>query len=284
MQTGKSCLLIIVLAGSGSACGGTAPDPGAGMNMDMGPASPAPGTGSDPKPAGMAPADGGGQKPSAGGGSGTPAAIACSGDAAEESMELISSFEDGTKGLNLPAGWKGGFYVFNDMKTEDASIQSLEIVENERCSDGSSHFALCSKGGGFTIWGAGVGTDLNSEAGAKMPIDLSAYSGISFYIARRSGTKPAAAKVIIADKNTAPEGGACADDGPDTGKCDPFVKSVMVTNNWTKQTVMFSALAQGKWGKPVPTGFSKNAVYGFQVQFDPMIDFDVCIDHVALIK
>jgi hypothetical protein len=283
METRQKRLLIALTLVSAAAslsaagCGSDAPDPGAdkddgddGTSDDSDNA----GSGSSDKPDSGAPASGGS------GGSG----VDCKGDVAADSKDLITDFEDGTKGLNPNADWKGGFYVFNDKKTEDAEVQSLEIPEIDRCSDGSSAYALCTKGTGFIEWGAGIGTDLNSTADAKMPVDLSDYTGVSFWIMRRGGAAPKVGKVILADKNTAPEGGACKDGPPATEQCDPFVKNATITDKWTKVEIKFADLKQGAWGKSVPSGFSKDAVYGFQVQFDKMMDFDVCIDHVALTR
>lgn len=160
--------------------------------------------------------------------------------------------------------------------------QSLDIEETNRCTDESSSYAICTKSDeAFTMWGAGIGTDLNSEMGAKQTVDLSLYKGVSFYIKKRGGDAKSV-KVILGDKNTAPEGDACLDEaGPE--QCDPFTKSVLVTNAWKKQTVLFSGLAQGAWGKPVDA-FSPDAVYGFQIQVDKGLSFDICLDQIELVE
>jgi hypothetical protein len=200
--------------------------------------------------------------------------------------DLITNFEDGTVGVNAVTGRGGGFYIFND-KMNDKVAQTAEVKAIKRCSDDSSQYAFCTKGGGFTIWGAGFGTDLGvSDAMTMMKttVDLSAYSGISFWIVRNSGTA-ATAKLIVADKNTGEEGKVCtnAATAMDKDKCDPYSANVPLSAKWTKQTIKFTSLKQGGWGKPSAT-FAKDAVFGIQLQFAQMIDFDVCFDQLVLVR
>jgi hypothetical protein len=221
-----------------------------------------------------------------GGSTGGGGAADCTGDMPANGDDLISNFEDGTVGVNAVTGRGGGFYIFND-KMNDKVAQTFEVKQTDRCSDGSSQFAFCTKGGGFTIWGAGFGTDLGISdvmTMKKTTVDLSAYTGISFWIVRNSGTV-ATAKLIVADTNTAEEGGKCSNmaGALDKDKCDPYAANVPLSAKWTKQSIKFSALKQGGWGKPSPT-FASNAVFGIQLQFAQMIDFDVCFDQLVLTR
>lgn len=216
---------------------------------------------------------------------GTEGAPGCAGDAEVAEEDVIATFEDETVGVNPAGGWVGGFYIFNDKANDPA--QTAEVKAVERCA-GASKFAYCTTGGSeFTTWGAGIGTDLGAvdDAGNKSTVDLSAYSGVSFWIRRNSGSMPGTVKLIMADENTAEEGGACSNaaDAAATMKCDPFVTSVPLSDQWEKQTISFSTLKQGGWGKPV-AAFSPEAVYGIQLQFAPSVPFDVCIDHVTLVR
>jgi hypothetical protein len=220
------------------------------------------------------------------GGSAAGGGADCTGDMPAMNDDLITNFEDGTVGVNAVTGRGGGFYIFND-KMNDKVAQTFEVKANNRCSDGSSQYAFCTKGGGFTIWGAGFGTDLgvtDATTMKKTTVDLSAYTGISFWIMRNTGTTPTA-KLIVADKNTAEEGGNCTNmaGALDKDKCDPYSGNVPLSAKWTKQTIKFSSLKQGGWGKPSPT-FSSNAVYGIQFQFAQMVDFDVCFDQLVLVR
>jgi len=229
---------------------------------------------------------GGGGSDSGSSGGGGSGAGDCTGDTPTNNDDLVTNFEDGTVGVNAVTGRGGGFYIFND-KMNDKVAQTFEVKKTDRCSDASSQFAFCTKGGGFTVWGAGFGTDLgvaDTMTMKKTTVDLSAYTGVSFWIIRNSGTA-GTAKLIVADKNTGEEGGVCtnASTAMDKDKCDPYAANVPLSAKWTKQTIKFSALKQGGWGKPSPT-FSANAVFGIQLQFAQMIDFDVCFDQLVLTR
>lgn len=259
-----------VSTGGNDAGGSPAPS-----NNDSGTGSADTGTGST----------GGGDAGSSGGDGGAASAD-CTGDAPTNNDDLITSFEDGTVGVNAVTGRGGGFYIFND--TMDKVAQTIDVkAAADRCSDSSNMFAFCTKGGGFSVWGAGFGTDLgvtDATTMKKTTVDLSAYTGISFWIIRNSGTAPTA-KLILADKNTAEEGGNCTNmaGALDKDKCDPYSVPVPLSAKWTKQTIKFTALKQGGWGKPSPT-FAANAVYGVQFQFAQMINFDVCFDQLVLVR
>ena len=231
---------------------------------------------------------GGGDAGSVGGGDGGGAVSAdCTGDVPTNNDDLITSFEDGTVGVNAVTGRGGGFYIFND-KMNDPVAQTFAVkAAPDRCSDSSNMFAFCTQGGGFAVWGAGFGTDLgvtDATTMKKTTVDLSAYTGISFWIIRNSGTAPTA-KLILADKNTAEEGGNCTNmaGAMDKDKCDPYAANVPLSAKWTKQTIKFSTLKQGAWGKPSPM-FAAEAVYGIQFQFAQMINFDVCFDQLVLVR
>jgi hypothetical protein len=222
----------------------------------------------------------------AGSGSAGASAADCTGDMPAMSDDLITNFEDGTVGVNAVTGRGGGFYIFND-KNNDKVAQTFEVKPVKRCADDSSQYSFCTKGGGFTIWGAGFGTDLgvaDAMTMKKTTVDLSAYTGISFWIVRNSGMA-GTTKLIVADKNTAEEGGNCTNmaGAMDKDKCDPYSANIPLSAKWTKQTIKFATLKQGGWGKPSPT-FGKDAVFGIQLQFAQMIDFDVCFDQLVLVR
>jgi hypothetical protein len=236
--------------------------------------------------AGSSSSGGGTDAGSGGGTSGTASAADCTGDMPANNDDLVTNFEDGTVGVNAVTGRGGGFYIFND-KNNDKVAQTFEVKATKRCSDDSSQYAFCTKGGGFTIWGAGFGTDLgvaDAMTMKKTTVDLSAYTGISFWIVRNSGMA-GTTKLIIADKNTAEEGGNCTNmaGAMDKDKCDPYSANIPLSAKWTKQTIKFASLKQGGWGKPSPT-FAKDAAFGIQLQFAQMIDFDVCFDQLVLTR
>jgi hypothetical protein len=268
-------------ASTGNEGGGGSSDAGSGGGSTSGGSDSDSGGGGSDSGSGVSGSDSG-----SGGGTSGGATADCTGDMPTNNDDLISNFEDGTVGVNAVTGRGGGFYIFND-KMNDKVAQTFEVKANKRCSDDSSQYAFCTKGGGFTIWGAGFGTDLGVAdvmTMKKTTVDLSAYTGISFWIMRNTGTA-ATAKLIIADKSTAEEGGVCTNmaGAMDKDKCDPYSANVPLSAKWTKQTIKFASLKQGGWGKPSAT-FGKDAVFGIQLQFAQMIDFDVCFDQLVLTR
>ena len=245
------------------------------------------------------PGDGDGDTPSPGDGDDTPLpgdgdgdvsglapAADCSGDAPEELDDLVTSFEDGTVGVNPVEGRGGGFYIFNDQENDD-TVQSFAVEAMNRCEDGSSLFSFCTHGSGFKVWGAGFGTDLgvvDAETMEKTAVDLSAYRGVAFWIGGNPGSMAPTVKVMLPDVNTAAEGGHCTNEGTEaTEKCDPFVKNIAVPQKWTRTEVLFDDLRQGGWGKKVPE-FAKDGVFGIQLQFAAGVAFDVCFDQLVLLR
>lgn len=221
-----------------------------------------------------------------GGGGGAFAAVACTDPAPAKPEDLISNFEDGTVGVNQVEGRGGGFYIFND-KQNDTTAQPFEVKAINRCEDGASLFSFCTSGSGFMTWGAGFGTDLglvDPDTMEKSTVDLSAYKGVSFWIARKGATPPTV-KFMMPDANTAEEGGKCTNAGDASAdeKCDPFVKNIPLSETWTPVTVLFSDLRQGGWGKKVAEP-AADAVYGIQLQFGPGVAFDVCFDQLTLVR
>jgi hypothetical protein len=225
-----------------------------------------------------------------GGGSGAGAAVDCSALPTPTNMDdIVSTFEDGTGSVNQTAGRGGGFYMFNDMTgTQTPPPGGLpDATASPRCG---GMFALCMKGTGFTVWGAGMGTDLgmvsSDDAGmmTKTSYDASMYKGISFWAKANPGSA-LALRVSLKDANTAPEGGVC-DPAMTSGAeaCnDDWGKNLTLTTEWAPYTVLYSELRQSMWGKQFPA-FDDTAVYAIQYQVNKGLDFDLCIDDLAFVR
>lgn len=259
--------------GSGSGMGG-----GGGSSQASGGAGTAGGSGS-----------GGGTGGSSSGGKGPDcAALALP----SNPDDVVSTFEDGTGSVNQAAGRGGGFYMFNDGtgKQTPAPGALPDAKAMDRC-DGM--FALCMSGSGFTVWGAGMGTDLGlapaagaGGAGAmtKNAYDGSIYKGISFWAKANTGSA-LAIRVSLKDANTAPEGGNC-DPAVKSGAeaCnDDWGKGLNLTTEWVPYTILYSDLSQSSWGKQFSAPDSKK-MYSIQFQVNQGLTFDVCIDDLAFVR
>jgi hypothetical protein len=169
----------------------------------------------------------------------------------------------------------GGFYAYNDgsgTQLPDPKAPFM-VVSGGACASKS---ALRTTGMGFTVWGAGVGTDLANMAGTKMTYNASAYTGIRFMAKAGSAV---AVRFKVQDKDTAPEGGVCMKD-----KCnDDFGKDLMLSTDWKVYTVKFSEMTQQGWGQMFPSVL-KDKLYGLQFQFAMGVAFDLWVDNIALVK
>jgi hypothetical protein len=202
--------------------------------------------------------------------------------------DVISTFEDGTGNVNQSAGRGGAFYMFNDgtsgaMQTP-APGALPDAREESRC-DGL--FALCMAGSGFTVWGAGMGTDLAPTTagmgmGDKQTYDASMYTGIAFW-AKAASTL--ALRVSIKDKNTAPEGGTCDPmiESGATACNDDWGKGISLSTEWKPYTVTFAELRQAGWGQAFPA-FDAAAAYSIQFQVNKGVAFDMCIDDLVFVR
>jgi hypothetical protein len=144
-------------------------------------------------------------------------------------------------------------------------------------------------GMGCSVFGAGVGTDLAAPAAtdagttttaAKVPYDVSAYSGITFWIRADKGTS-IRFKMPMTDDTKTTDGGSCVDST--TAKCsDDFGSNIPLTKSWVKRTVMFSKMAQEGWGKKFT--WTPGHVTSIQFQVPIVTAFDVWIDDVSFVR
>jgi hypothetical protein len=190
---------------------------------------------------------------------------------------LISDFEDGGSGIAQVAGRNGGWYVYNDGKGTQtpAAGGAVSASPNGACG---SKFAFRTTGMGFSMWGAGMGTDLapSTTPGKKVAYNLGQYTGIRFLA---KAAAPVAVRVKLQDMATTPtmEGGACA------AMCyDNFGKVVSLGTDWAKYEIKWSEMAQEGWGAKATLDPSK--VLGIQLQFAMSVNFDFSIDNIAFIK
>jgi len=246
--------------------------------------SPGASGGAAPGTAGMAAPGGTAAAPAAGSGSGPN----CSALPPPTNMDdLVADFEMGTGATIQTPTRGGGFYMFNDMTGMQMPAPGMlpPATSVSRCA---STYALCMSGKGFTMWGAGMGTDFapttgGMGAGMKQTYDASMYKGVAFWA--KSNTGSTAVRVGFKDKNTAPEGGQCnamASTGPEACN-DDWGKGITFSANWQPYTISFAEIMQSGWGKAFPQ-FQANAVYSIQFQVAQGLDFDLCVDDLAFVR
>jgi hypothetical protein len=142
---------------------------------------------------------------------------------------------------------------------------------------GSSLHAAHTSGSGFTVWGAGMGFDLNDQGGSstKQTYDASSFTGFTFWVMAGQGGATSV-RFNVPTKATDPAGNICTP----AAKCnDHFGTTVNLTTSWTQVTVNFSQLQQLGWGTPAT--FQASQLYGVEFQFDPNKTFDLWVDDIS---
>jgi hypothetical protein len=214
--------------------------------------------------------------------------------------DVIADFESGAGQINDAPRRHGSFYTYNDatagaVQNPPAGDASPAEIPGGRCT---SKFAMHVSAKGFTVWGAGFGTDFaygvapdggtvgpDSGINPRQSYDASAYTGISFWARVEPGSKPGL-RLGIADKTTAPEGGMCVvdDTGMNPNRCyDDFGKTVGIITSWDFFKVSFAEMTQRGFGLKAPA-IDKAHVYGLQFQAGAAVDYDVWVDDLAFYK
>ncbi len=229
-----------------------------------------------------------------------------SGGGAMDADNLVSDFEDPAAATVVQAGTpkrNGYWYSYND-----ASATCVQTPKNGDPYVGSAPPSAAPMGGssalhavwnGCSVWGAGVGADLGqptvdagSYTGPKVPYDLSAYKGISFWaMSDPTGDNKLRIKLPMTDETKVADGGLCDETKVGVGKCsDDWGQAfTLPTNgNWTQVTVMFSEASKFKqegWGAAFP--WNPAHVTSIQIQNaggEMGQKYDFWIDNVYLIK
>jgi hypothetical protein len=246
---------------------------------------------------------------------------------------LIDDMEDGQQYLLSDNGMTGLWYTYNDASLNavqepslgfpmyrvlrDDGSQASDVPPPRPCGGGPEapffasetsdecRFVARTWGTGQRGWGAGMGLDLNGEAGQKNPFDASGFAGIGFYA--YGDVRNNFLRVNVQDVRTTPESAEAADragiprctDEP-TARCnDHFGTAVQVTPSWRWIEIPFACMSTGNWGFPGGAApFLPSGVVGIQFQIqgqDPadsgmpmpgsMIEpFDFAIDNLAFLE
>jgi hypothetical protein len=220
---------------------------------------------------------GGGEGPDAGSaGSGVDAGSGGEGTILPEN--LIDDLEDGDASILPRGGRVGAWYTYNDKSATGTQTPAMgDPFKPSPGGVGDSQFDASTTGTGFSVWGAGMGFDLDSTQGTKSTYDVSAFTGIRF---RAKGTVPMRAAVMIAGVVSLAVGGTCVA-GSGTGQAcdDGHGRLLVLTADWKSFDLPFAQLTQGGWGKPVP--FDPATVLSIQFNVDKNLPFDVSIDDIG---
>jgi hypothetical protein len=142
----------------------------------------------------------------------------------------------------------------------------------------NSKYAARTSGAGFAVWGAGMGFNLSNKGTTVSVYDASGYTGLTFW-AMAAADSVTSVRVNVADEDTSPEGGVCADT-----KCnDHFGTSIELSTSWKQYALKFSDMQQSGFGDPFPQ-LKASALYAITFMFATNTTFDIYIDDIAFTK
>lgn len=192
----------------------------------------------------------------------------------------LSDFSTGT-GIESVEGRVGGWYFYGDPNGTymppkvDGVAPPADTVMGSPCSPAGS---LHLKGTGFTVFGAGLGTNFVAPTGAlKNTYDASKYAGITFYA--KGAATISHVQVKFLDWNTDPEIASPRCHLTMTGdpmNCSPYLVKfddlgTPVTTAWQQFKVPFASTAQDAFNTgfaPTPPGVDKAHLTSLQIQIN----------------
>jgi|SwirhirootsSR2_FD_contig_81_1989268_length_1092_multi_3_in_0_out_0_2 hypothetical protein len=194
---------------------------------------------------GTAGTSGGGSGGSGGGGGGSTVVL--------DPMNLISDFEDPAAATVVMAGTptrNGYWYTYNDQTpctqvppAMDMTVKYIGTAPPAGVPNaGMGSLSLHGSWSGCTIWGAGIGADLNQPmvpdggtyTGKKVVYDVGPYTGVTFWAQAATGSDTALRiKFPMSDETKVEDGGDCMDST--TNKC---------SDDWGEQ---FNLPGNGSW-------------------------------------
>ncbi len=189
---------------------------------------------------------------------------------------MIDDLEDGDPLILAADGRRGAWYTYND-ETEGAEQLPPTPFEPTAGGPGSSLFMAQTSGTGFTLWGAGVGVDLNNEGdpdggdGMRMMYDASAHQGIVFHA---RGNTAIRVKLLVDAVVPLDTGGSCAADCEDA-----HGKIVPLSEEWQQFTVGFDEAFQEGWGTAAT--FDPATLISVQFQVSAGSDFEFALDQIG---
>jgi hypothetical protein len=195
--------------------------------------------------------------------------------------DLIDDLEDGDDAINETNGRLGGWYTFNDESTTGTQMPpGSGFTTTSGGADGSA-FAAATSGSGFTVWGAGMGFDLNNPSavgitGPRAQYDASKFAGIVF---KAKGNVPITVSLEVVGVTPTDRGGTCTPSTTKGEECDDLHGTLIdLTSDWKEYVIAFDQLRQGGWGKKV--SFAATDVTAVLFQTDKDVSFDIAVDDV----
>jgi hypothetical protein len=191
---------------------------------------------------------------------------------------MIDDLDDGDSVLLPSGGRAGAWYTYNDMTA--AGLQTPAMGSPFMPSPGGANgsaYAAGTQGSGFTVWGAGMGFDLDVQQSVKHAYDASAFHGVEL---TAKGSGPVRAAIMIQGVVSSDVGGSCTPSTVEGEKCDDgHGKVLFLTDSWTVYKLPFAEIRQAGWGKPV--AFDATTLLSIQFNVDKNLAFDFAVDNIG---
>jgi hypothetical protein len=230
-------------------------------------------------------------------------------------VDLIDDLESGM--TLIPAGdagnapRQGAWFTYNDIASGGTTgMQTPEPMVTAFLPDASmggaptsdlsvtqTLYAARTYGGGFGLWGAGMGFNINDEGcvldevtmqcptdyvSMPMVYDVTQFTGISFYSKYYGAGPGIPAHFKVVTQGVVPDtsGGTCV--VTDGGQCDAaYETTISILPNWSAHEVPFDLLAQPTYAGNNAIDFDPATVFALQWQIDVNTDFDFAIDEIC---
>jgi len=230
------------------------------------------GCASDPEPnPGEDPSEGG-SDPGSGGATGVPI------------VDVIDDLDDGDSSIPETDGRVGAWFTFNDESSGGTQTPSPDgDFVPVAGGPGASLFMAQTTGDGFTVWGAGMGFDLNNPGdgsggpGIKSTYDATGHTGVAF---QAKGT--VSLRVGLFVEAVVPEefGGTCVPGTEEGEECnDAHGKDFVLGDAWEQYLLPFDEIAQSGWGQSAT--FDQSKLTGIQFGISEGVTFDVQVDEIG---
>jgi hypothetical protein len=199
----------------------------------------------------------------------------CAEDIVIATEHMLDYMEDENNTINAIEGRNGAWYGFAD----GAGTGVVEFPGTIVGGRGpTSNHAMHNAGSGFTSWGSGIGFNLYVTAPGKNVYDVSAFAGITFWARSEA---PLQLIVDFPDINTASE---MPDALQRCTTCDHhWLKTVQLTPEWKRYTVLWTELQPEFGTVPAPEAFEVTQVVSMQWRVSAGVIFDYWVDDIAFL-
>ncbi|MCX4240806.1 hypothetical protein [Paraliomyxa miuraensis] len=172
-------------------------------------------------------------------------------------------------------GRVGFWFTYNDGSAGGTQEPPDPFTPSAGGADGTDHGAR-TWGNGFDAWGAGMAVSLNNDFSGDCPYDVSAYTGIGFWM---QGT--GSVRMHVSTQATVPPelGGTC---NAAPGMChDDHGVDLAAAGSWTYHEVRWNEMTQQGWGQAAV--FDPGTVMQLHWQVPPGASFDVWVDELVFL-